>query len=115
MTHLRPATALRNHCPHSRRSLCETPLDCLADGFVIIACAAGDKIVCAIKEGIIAYRVRVNCTQRDCDFSGSDLSEGGRGLFHPLWKVAIEERVDPLHVAENLCFRYQEYEALVSV
>src|SRR5262245_21905716 len=55
-THLHPANA-RNQNPHSRRSLCEAPLDCLANGFVIIACAACDKIVCAIKEGIVAYRV----------------------------------------------------------
>jgi hypothetical protein len=48
---------------------------------VFTACAAGDEIVCAITEEIVAYRVGGNCTQGDSDSSGSDLSEGGRGLF----------------------------------
>lgn len=61
------------------------------------------------------YGVGVNCTQGDSDLSGSDLGEGGGGLLHPLRKVAIEERVNSLHIAEDLCFRYQVYKALISV
>jgi len=100
---------------HSRRSLREAFPDYLSDGLIVIACAACNEAVYAIKERIIAHSFSGNCTQAYGDLSRSDLSKSGCSLFLPLWKIKIEEIIDPIDITENLCFRYQIYQALVSV
>src|SRR5262252_8914870 len=88
-------------------SACDALFDGPPDRLVVIPGAVSNEVVYAIKEGMVARGIGGNCTQAHSDLCRSDLSESGCGLFDPLRKVAVEETIDPLHIAENLCFRYQ--------